>query len=137
MTRAQVVAKVGEYCGTPFRHQARVKHHGVDCAGLVICVARELGFVAPDFDINGYGEYVPEEYMRGILGQMMEPVKGRRQLGDVVLICLRGQAQHLGFLTPGGLTHAYFTVGKVAEHPLDDKWKKRIVGAWRFKGVSA
>lgn len=54
VTRADVIASARTYLQTPYRHQHRLKGHGVDCAGLVICVARDLGLVAPDFDVTGY-----------------------------------------------------------------------------------
>lgn len=59
VTRLEVVAAARTWLGTPYEHQHRMKGHGVDCAGLVIGVARELGLVATDFDINGYAR-VPD-----------------------------------------------------------------------------
>jgi cell wall-associated NlpC family hydrolase len=54
VTRADVVKAARSWLGTPYIHQHRAKGHGVDCVGLVIGVARELGIVAPDFDVNAY-----------------------------------------------------------------------------------
>lgn len=54
VTKADVVAAARDWIGTPYIHQHRMKGHGVDCVGLVIGVARELGLVAPDFDVTGY-----------------------------------------------------------------------------------
>ena len=54
VTRDQIVSQAREWIGTPYHHQARVRGAGVDCIGLLICVCRELGLVAPDFDVNGY-----------------------------------------------------------------------------------
>ena len=52
-SRADVVAAALAWTDTPFHHQARLKGVGVDCVGLVIGVARELGLIAPDFDVVG------------------------------------------------------------------------------------
>jgi len=54
VTRADVIAEARTWLDTPYVHQGRTKGIAVDCAGLVICVARELELVAADFDINGY-----------------------------------------------------------------------------------
>lgn len=55
VTRADVVVCARTWLGTPYVHQHRAKGHGVDCVGLPIGICRELGLVAPDFDVNGYG----------------------------------------------------------------------------------
>ena len=47
-----IVDKSREYLNTPFHHQGRVKYHGVDCVGLIICTFRELGINIED--VQGY-----------------------------------------------------------------------------------
>jgi hypothetical protein len=58
-TRAQVATQARAWIGTPFAHQHRARGVGVDCVGLVIGVARELGLVPSCFDVTGYGS-VPD-----------------------------------------------------------------------------
>jgi len=54
VTRWDVVVCARAWIGTPYQHQHRARGIGVDCAGLVIGVARDLGLVAADFDVTGY-----------------------------------------------------------------------------------
>lgn len=42
-TSAHVIAAARGWLDTPFHHQGRLKGVGVDCIGLVVGVARELG----------------------------------------------------------------------------------------------
>lgn len=35
LERAAVVAEARDWIGTPYRHQASVKHAGCDCLGLI------------------------------------------------------------------------------------------------------
>ena len=50
----ETVRMARDYLGTPYHHQARLKGHGIDCVGLVVCVARELGVLPFDVDVTGY-----------------------------------------------------------------------------------
>jgi NlpC/P60 family putative phage cell wall peptidase len=51
---SRIVDCARSWLDTPYHHMERQKGVGVDCAGLVIGVARELGVVAPDFDVPPY-----------------------------------------------------------------------------------
>ena len=44
----QIIATARTWLGTNFHHQGRIKNVGVDCIGLIIGVAAELGVVLPD-----------------------------------------------------------------------------------------
>lgn len=145
--RMDIVAEARSWIGTPFHHQARLKGVGVDCAGLVIGVARALGLVPASFDVTSY-ERSPdgvsllsycEEHMQRIGRDEMAP-------GDVVVIRWRQHPQHLGILGDylhGGLSliHAYSDPsgrGKVIEQRLtleDMPGGGRFVAAYRLPGV--
>lgn len=144
-TRAEVVAEARRWLGTPYRHQHRAKGHGVDCAGLVIGVARNLGIVDPQFDVNGYartpdGKSLLEECDRFMTRIPMEQL----QPGDVLVFRFTSDPQHLGVVADyphGGLSviHAYGTSngkGEVEERRLDSKTKfMRPVQAYALPGV--
>lgn len=53
VTRAEVVVEARTWLNVPYEHQGRSRF-AVDCAGLVICVARAKLIVAADFDVTGY-----------------------------------------------------------------------------------
>lgn len=75
----------------------------VDCWGLVVCFAREMGFDMPDYrdavtvDQSG-GNLFLENYHR----HAIEIEKSRMQPGDLVLFRRRGVLQHIGINIGGG-----------------------------------
>ncbi len=44
----ELLATARSYIGTRFHHQGRLKGKGIDCLGLLVCVAQELSLVARD-----------------------------------------------------------------------------------------
>lgn len=139
-TKAEVVAQARTWITTPtpYVHQGRLKGVGVDCVGFPICVARELGLVAPDFDINGYarepdGTLMPlaRQYMKEISLEVMAP-------GDIIVLAMPTNPRHFGILGDyrhGGLSiiHAY---GKqVIETRLMQTTILRFVAAFELHGL--
>lgn len=135
--RSAIVAKAREYLGTPFRHQGRAKGLGVDCAGLVVCVARELGLT--DFDTCDYGRHADGSRMRALLEAHLKRVPfAEARPGDVLYLWFVKEGQHLAFLTeidPPYVLHATAAYRQVVEHRLDETWRARVAGAYRFPGV--
>lgn len=67
-TRADIVAEAMRWEGRPFRHQGRA-WTGVDCAGLVIMVAKELGLST--YDKTDYGRRAEGvEFLREFVREM-------------------------------------------------------------------
>ncbi|TVO75145.1 NlpC/P60 family protein [Sedimenticola selenatireducens] len=134
ITRADIVIEAKTWIGTPFHHQAAVKRVGCDCAGMVKGVWRELG--------NDVSK-VPVDYPRtpsgGNLVRILIEFLDRTvtpKAGDVILFTLLNEPQHLGILTDKNtVIHAYQPFGKVVEHRLDDKWKRRVTAYYSFRGV--
>ncbi len=145
------VARAAEgWIGTPFHHQARVRGVGVDCAGLVVGVARELGI-----SVHDETQY-PRTPQNGRLEAALEKNGRRIPLGEAGAGCAllfwfaqRNAGQHVAILTsaealgsplefsidfpPAGgweLIHAYAGAGCVVRGPYDDFWSKRAMGAW-------
>lgn len=143
--RDDIVREARALLETPFRHQGRVAGVGLDCAGVPIVIARTLGLVASDFDVNAYartpdGESLQgfcEQYMRRIPPQQMRP-------GDVVLVRWQdGAPQHLGVLVPyrhdGALSMVHAEsrrYNKVCETRVVFGRSMRLVAVYAFPGVS-
>lgn len=132
------VLRVARSClETPFQHQGRIPGLALDCAGLVVHVARTLGF---DYiDSTSYGR-TP---CNGLLESAMDSqpclvrVMDVRKAGDVLLMRFAGDPQHLAILTENDtIIHSYYDVEKVAEHNLTDKWERRIIRTYRFKDLA-
>lgn len=124
--------------GTPYRHHGR-DERGLDCVGLVIKVAKDLGL--SDFDVTGYPRQAVDESMLGLCREHLAEVsKSDMQPGDVVVMNFHNQ-RHMGILGTyplGGLSliHAFqWKPPQVVEIRLDDKWRARIMAAFRFKEV--
>jgi NlpC/P60 family putative phage cell wall peptidase len=134
-TAGDVVNAARTWLGTPYHHQGRLKGVGVDCAGLLVGVTRELGL--SDFDLQGYSMRPNGDSLRRICDEQMTPI-ARDELvpGDVVLFTVDAHPGHLGILTtPNQLIHAYLPRRQVVEHRLDAFWWSRAAGFYRFPGV--
>lgn len=137
MTAAEIVAAARTAIGTPFVHQGRVTGVGLDCAGLVVHVARTIG--AEYVDATGYARHPSQGLLEAALaGQpcLKRVALGERQPGDVLLMRFAGDPQHLGVFSGDSVIHSYSTVGQVCEHRLDEAWERRIVQVYRFVGVA-
>lgn len=138
-TRADVVAEARTWLGTTWVHQHRSRD-GVDCAGLVICVARALGIVPADFDLNGYSRR-PDGSLIDICDAHMLRISQRdMQPGDVLVVAIERDPQHMGIVGDyrhGGLSliHAASTPGKVIETRLMFARNQIFCGAYALPGV--
>lgn len=117
---------------TPWKHQGRDPAIGIDCAGMML-LAFEVS------DPTTYGRH-PHS---GLFEQRCEhhlgpPVDDEPRVGDAVLLGfgVRGPARHIGIIADyiyGGLSiiHTDSIVGRVVEHPFDDKWRRRVRAVYR------
>ena len=140
-TRADVVAAARAWTDTPFHHQARLKGVGVDCVGLVIGVARELGLIAPDFDVTAYPRVPDGTCLMALAATHMTPIdRAAMQPGDVVVVSFDRDPQHLGILGDyrhGGFSiiHAAGLTGRVIETRLMFTEQMKFVAAFALPGI--
>jgi hypothetical protein len=152
ITREAIVACARTYIGTKFQHQGRLRGRGLDCIGLPIMVAVELGI--RDRDGNPatpmmFGSYPPQPVGRAAAVRkecerllIEKPIADARP-GDVVAIRLPLEPCHIAMIAElelsrcimPSLIHAYASSKKVVEHILDDRWRWRIDGAFSFPGI--
>lgn len=121
---------------TPFVHQGRVPHVGLDCGGLVICATALAGF-NPN-DLTNYPELPDGSFKKLIESQMdiipLEEVKP----GDFMMFKWLEEPQHIAIVTqiaPIHIIHTWNAVGKVVENGLDEYWLKRLTACYRIKGL--
>jgi len=135
ITPTRIVAAARTYLGAAFVHQGRTRAHGVDCAGLVACVAYDLG--VRDVRITDYTPQPDQNRFRAILREHLAPIAyAELEAGDVVTFTIVGREQHLGIITdaaPLRFIHAYQTAGRVVEQLLDPTWRRRLRGCYRFR----
>ena len=134
MTSDDIISIARETLGTPFRHQGRVVGLGLDCAGVALYVAGRLGLET--IDVVGYGTTPANGMLEETLDQQPCLVEvNDRQPGDILLMRIFHEPQHLAIFTGGTIIHSYANVGICCEHDLDDRWKSLIIKAYRFIGV--
>lgn len=138
MTITDILAAARACVGTPFRHQGRLPGIGLDCAGVVIEVARAVG--ASPIDVSGYGRVPVNGQLEAALDAQpdLERVdRDDRQPGDILLMRFAGEPQHLAVLTGAGtIIHSYEAPGRCCEHDLTAAWAARIVRVYRFREVA-
>ena len=129
-----LVTAARSYVGVPWRHLGRSRT-GVDCIGLVLLAARDVGVELPD-----PAPYVREpqgtRLLDGILGHA-ERVANPRS-GDILLFRMGLYGGHVGIasLHPAwgvpACLHAYAPRRQVVEQPMDAELRAALIGAFRL-----
>lgn len=136
-----IVAAARTLLGTPFHHQGRVPGVGVDCAGVLIVVARMCGLKPPTFDVTGYPRVPDGVTLQRLCEEHLDRADDM-QPGDVALIRWRAAdapPQHLGIVGDhphGGLSLIHADSRhhhKVIESRLEFGRYMRLVQAYRFR----
>jgi len=137
MTGADVVNAARNYLGTPFVHQGRMPGIALDCAGLVVQVAKDMG--VEHVDVTGYGRR-PTGELRTVLAaqpQLVQVSIVDRCVGDILIMRFAKEPQHLAICAGATVIHSYEAAGKCCEHDLTPEWVNRITHVWRFAGVES
>ncbi|MDZ4253212.1 MAG: hypothetical protein U1A72_11660 [Sulfuritalea sp.] len=143
-TRADVVRVARSFLSTPFHHLGRQPGIGLDCVGVPICISRELGTVAPDFDIPPYTP-TPDGHtmMEWCNAHLTAVSQADMQPGDMIILAIERDPQHIGILGDyrhGGLSiiHAASNARppRVIETRLMFSRSQRFVAAFALAGVA-
>ncbi|WP_372623411.1 hypothetical protein [Falsiroseomonas sp.] len=129
VTGVDVVAEARRWLGTPWRHQARLRGVGVDCGGLVVCVAQALGLPVQDHP-PGYARLPDGVSLRACVESQCSRLADLEP-GAVLLMRWAAQPQHLAIVSilpeGWGMIHAWAGIRRVVEHGLTPEWQERIV----------
>lgn len=136
--RQHIVALARSYLGTPFRHQARLKGIGIDCAGLLLCVGDELGLDLPPFTI--YSKAADGVSFRLAMAERFDEItEAEAGPGDMVLFWVSERTRHphhsciLSDLHGGlGMIHA-LAGASVIETSYTDEWRAAADSYWRYR----
>jgi hypothetical protein len=108
----------------------------------VIGIARELGIVAPNFDVNGYSPQPDGVSLVEWCGQSMTSIKqADMRPGDVVVVAFDSAPGHMGVCGDylyGGLSIIHALNGsaeRVVETRLEFSRSMRFVRAYELPGV--
>jgi hypothetical protein len=158
VTRAEIVTAARKDLGRPLGHQGRgvAKNGPLDCVGLVLAVAEDLGLA----DVHGrpirradYANYTAQPVSGFVQHECAARlvvasdggigVTAKRAIlkpGDVITLRVPAVPCHTAIVSPYGpavaMIHAYSGVHKVCEHIMDDAWVARIAGIFNFPGVT-
>lgn len=142
--RADVVRVARSYIDTPHHHRGRMPGVALDCVGVIVCAARELGLVDAEFDVPEYiaapdGRTLLEwcnEYMTRVQRDRMAP-------GDVIVLVTDTRPQHLALLgdyVHGGLSIIHSANNadppRVIETRLMFTPKMRYVASFALPGIA-
>lgn len=142
---AAIVAAARAYKGTPYLHQGRVggPKGGIDCVGLGVCVAWDVGAKPRSWNITGYRR-LPDgvslmRYLREHMGAESVDITTLAPSNLIVLAWDR-LPHHVGIVgdyVHGGLSliHASNNSGRVDEQRLVFDQGARFVAAFQFPGV--
>ena len=140
ITPDAVIAAARTYLNVRWHHQGRSRA-GIDCLGLLICVAHDLGLT--EFDVTGYGLHPNGDLTKGLQEQCIALPKGTPfAAGLVAEMRMETDPQHVGLIVPYhaggfGLLHALSQFPRrVVEHRIDATWRSRILNLYALPGVT-
>lgn len=124
-----IIEAARSYLGVPFYHAGRDRN-GLDCIGLIACVARDLGYSFKD-DRNYKPGIYPERMFNG-MRQFAEPAN-EMEPGDILVFAYRGHPMHCAIYTGETIIHceARAWLQRVVETSLG-RYAKRVHSVWRF-----
>jgi len=129
------------WLGTPYVHQASLKHVGCDCLGLIRGVWREVEGDEPTATPSYSSVWSEVSGVEALLeaGEAYFQSIGKDQAsaGDMLVFRLRPTfaAKHAAILTAQDtFIHAY-DGNSVVESSLTDFWRRRIAGVFRFPSL--
>lgn len=139
MTGDDVANAAARWIDVPYRHQGRTTF-GVDCAGLIIAVAAELGLhkAAGYTDRTDYPRQPTTTNMMELLRTYCNHRRGfDPQVGEILHFSFAVLPQHVAIYTHNDrIVHAYNSGRRcVIETSYAGKWPKRLHSIYRFKGV--
>ncbi len=146
IARQSIAAEAWTWRGTPFAHQHYLKGYACDCIGLVVGVALALKMPEAkawlaDREFRGYTPEPNVEKLRKAAAKYLDPIEpADSTLGDILLFSFRGDPMHFGIIAKIEprkiIVHAYSLAGRVVDNGLEDRWQKRIVGAYAYRGIA-
>ena len=129
-----------DYIGIPYKTHGRDRL-GCDCWGLIQMIQRErLGSLWKPYEgVDWFKGQRPEVIGTDAVRYASEftPVTpGEEQLGDGILIRMRGHPFHCALvLAPGWMIHTHEQADSVIENYRSMLWEKRITGFYRYAGA--
>lgn len=125
------------YIGLPFAERGR-DHKGVDCWGLVrLVMAEQFGRALPSFG-NEYDHTCNQVKIAALVTREVPRWRhiaaGEEQLGDVIVLRVRGVPMHVGLvLGDGQMLHTEKGINSTLERYTSTRWCQRLAGFYRYR----
>ena len=122
-----------KWLGTPYKHQGRQIHRGVNCLGLVAEAMKAAGHKVNDrIDYSRYPS--GNLLITGLASQLKEVSLDEIDSGDILVMAQRTQANHVMIYDHQSKTviHSYFRCGCVVEQPIK-LYEGMIKKAFRYE----
>lgn len=136
MKRQEIVDAARQHLGTRWRHQARVPGVALDCLGLIVVTARDLGLLVED-TVN-YSRRPNSRLLWKEVSRQLARVEGDEIKAGSVLLMHFSKDQnpyHFAFATSDSrMIHGYAKARKVVEHDIED-WLPSITAVFDFPGI--
>jgi cell wall-associated NlpC family hydrolase len=143
-TRAEFLATVRTYIGTPYHHQGRSPGVGLDCPGPMICAAWAHGIKSRTFDVTSYPREPDGITLQAHCDEHLDRIDfADAEPGDVLLCKFQqGAPRHLGILSDANPLRRYwieaegFRHRRVIESRLVLGRFMQLVAAYRVPGLT-
>ena len=138
MTRDEIVAEAKTYMNVRWRHTGRTRT-GVDCAGLICCVADRFGVVYQD--LQGYGRQPDGRFAAQVMRFL--PLRQPQEIAHGSVVVLRDGPLpcHIGIIeiTGGAPYLIHSSLGarppRVVREEWTSRWQSRLRCVLDFPGV--
>jgi cell wall-associated NlpC family hydrolase len=141
--RERLVTEARTWLRTPWKHQGRLKHVGVDCLGILGMSALACGVAGArewrsDPSMHNYGRVPQEAFLLASCDRFMDRIPtADATIGDVLVMAFRRYPQHFAMISTyrgDRVIHAYSSIGEVVENGVNVA-NARVLYAYRFKGI--
>lgn len=128
---------VGHYIGLPFKEHGRDRA-GLDCWGLVrLALMEQFGFHLPsytnEYDRTSDSDKIGRLVSREARAWRAMPL-GQEDIGDVVVMRMRGQPMHVGLIAGDGLMlHVERGINSALDRYTSSRWAARLEAIYRHK----
>jgi hypothetical protein len=149
-TRAAFVEEARRFLGVRWQHQGR-SERGIDCVGLLVVPALELGVLRADQDVVDYQRAPHGDRLDVLLHKHCRRLASWQEAreADVLAIKFVDQPQHVMIVSRAfdprwgfHVIHAFGNSeagGEVVEHRLDETWlrshRAKIHAAFHIRGI--
>lgn len=137
--QTDIVTRARGAIGTPFRHQGRQPHVGLDCLGLVV---HAIGRGAEAVDQTDYARVPDSIRLAAALHRYFDHLDiedpADAPAGAVLAFCVFGDprrsVRHLGIKSDRGMIHArHGARNAVVEIEIRPAWRDLFVGAYQWR----